>query len=169
MAAIIRDAVRGDARALVAFVQELAREPDFNAPVAPDELATSVADERDAIEAAAADPRARWLVAEAGGAIVGQLSIKPASPRRALAHVGVLGMSVRLAHRRRGIGRALLAEAIAWAPAAGITRLELYVYARNTAAIALYERAGFLHEGRRRGYVREGDAYLDDLVMARLV
>lgn len=165
---IIRDAKRGDATALLEFLRELAREPDFNTPVARDELATNLSDERDAIEAAAAHPRARWLVADDAGALVGQLSIRPASPRRALAHVGVLGISVRHAQRRRGIGRALLAEAIAWAPTAGVTRIELYVYARNTAAIALYERAGFVHEGRRRGYVREGDAYLDDLVMARL-
>jgi putative acetyltransferase len=47
-------------------------------------------------------------------------------------------------------------------------RLELYVYARNAPAIALYEKLGFAHEGKRAAFIRDGDAFLDDLVMARL-
>jgi putative acetyltransferase len=78
-------------------------------------------------------------------------------------------MSVKHDWRRKGVGRALMTEALAWAPTAGITRVELYVYARNAAAIALYEQLGFVVEGRRRNFIREGDAYLDDLVMARLL
>ena len=165
----IRDAELSDAAALVAFLHAHAREPDFNAPLALDEITLTREDEHDAIAAIRAQPRARWLVAEhETGELVGQLAVKPVSTRRALAHVGHLGMSVRHAHRRRGIGRALLTEACAWAPTAGIKRLELAVYASNTAAIALYEQHGFVVEGRRTAYIREGDAYVDDLIMARI-
>ena len=66
-------------------------------------------------------------------------------------------------------GRALLEEGIAWAKAHGITRLELYVFADNAPAIALYEALGFGHEGRRKHFVRFGETYVDDLVMARLL
>ena len=77
-------------------------------------------------------------------------------------------MSVAASHRRRGIGKLLLDAAIAWADAHDFLRLELYVYARNAPAIALYEKLGFAHEGRRAAFIRDGETFLDDLVMARL-
>jgi ribosomal protein S18 acetylase RimI-like enzyme len=43
----------------------------------------------------------------------------------------------------QGIGRALLAYAEAWARAEGYATLSLSVFAQNTAARALYQRAGF--------------------------
>jgi putative acetyltransferase len=111
--------------------------------------------------------RALMLLALGDGQIVGELSLKAISPRRAIAHVATLGMSVRASWRRKGVGRELLSAALEWAPSAGIKRVELYVYARNEGAIKLYESLGFTHEGRRKGFIREGDAYLDDLVMAK--
>lgn len=166
---IIRNAVNSDARALIAIITEALREPGINIPLAPDEFTFTPEEERARIEELANSPRARWLVAEDAGQLAGELTIKPVSPRRALAHVATLGLTVRAAFRRRGIGRALITEALAWAPTVGFTRVELNVYARHTGAIALYEQLGFQHEGRRRNYVREGDQYLDDLVMARLL
>jgi putative acetyltransferase len=107
------------------------------------------------------------LLAQAEGQLVGELSLRSISQRRAVRHVATLGMSVRATWRRKGVGRELLSAALEWAPTAGIKRIELYVYARNEAAIGLYEHAGFAIEGRRKGFIREGDTYLDDLVMAR--
>ena len=34
---------------------------------------------------------------------------------------------------------------------------------------ALYENFGFVTEGKRRSFIREGDAFLDDFVMAKLL
>ncbi len=166
---IIRNAVKTDARALIALIQEVLHEPEINIPLAPDELQLTPEEERARIEELTTNPRARGLVAEDGGELAGELTIKPISTRRALAHVATLGISVRRAFRRRGVGRALMTEALAWAPAAGYARIELQVYARNTAAIALYEQLGFELEGRRRRMIREGEQYLDDLLMARLL
>jgi RimJ/RimL family protein N-acetyltransferase len=36
------------------------------------------------------------------------------------------------------------------APRQGFTRIELEVFESNARAIALYERRGFVHEGRKR-------------------
>jgi len=162
----IREATAADATNLVAYLKELVAEPGICIPLTSDEIVT-VEQERKIVDDISRSPSAIMLVALADGQIVGELSLKSISPRRAVSHVGTLGMSVKASHRRKGVGRELLEAAVQWAPSAGIKRIELYVYARNTPAIALYERSGFTHEGRRRGFIREGDAYLDDLVMGR--
>jgi len=164
----IRHAKPSDAAALVAHLKALAAEPGINIPLAPDELTLTVEQERDALEDLEDSPRATMFVALDDKSIVGELSVKGISPRRAVAHVATLGMSVVASHRRRGVGELLMREAIAWADAHGFLRLELYVYARNAPAIALYEKLGFTREGRRAAFIRDGDAFLDDLVMARL-
>lgn len=167
---MIREARVGDAGALITHLKQLTREPGVNIPLAPDEVTLTIGEERDLIADFADSPRAVMLVAVAeDGSLVGELSMKALSSRRALQHIALLGMSVRADWRGRGVGAALMTEALAWAPRAGITRIELYVYVRNTAAIRLYERFGFEREGRRRNYIREGDDYLDDFVMARLL
>jgi ribosomal protein S18 acetylase RimI-like enzyme len=69
-------------------------------------------------------------------------------------------------HRRLGIGRGLLEEAVAWAREAGVRKIELHVFPWNEPAIALYERFGFEREGYRRAqYVRDGEE-LDAILMA---
>jgi len=164
----IRRATPSDAAALVEHIKGIVSEPVRTAPLDPDEV-MDVAQETSLIEQFASSPRAIMLVAEDVGQIVGDLTVRCISPRRALQHVASLGMSVRSTHRRRGIGRALVEHAVEWARSIGITRLELYVFADNAPAIALYEACGFQHEGRRRHFVRFGDTYIDDLVMARLL
>jgi ribosomal-protein-alanine N-acetyltransferase len=69
--------------------------------------------------------------------------------------------------RRQGIGAALLQDVIASSRQRGATRIELEVRAGNSAAIALYERAGFLRDGLRRRYYRDPqeDAVLMSLAL----
>ena len=60
--------------------------------------------------------------------------------------------------------------ALRWARAGGILkRIELKVYARNTAAIHLYQKYGFEIEGTRRRAIFQGGQYLDDLIMSLLL
>ncbi len=164
----VREATPADAATLVAHLRELAAEPGINLPLTPDEV-ISIEQERAILDEFSRSPRAIMLVAQAEGTLVGELSLKAISSRRAVAHVATLGMSVKQGWRRKGVGRELLTAALEWAPTASIKRIELYVYARNVAAIGLYEALGFATEGRRKAFIREGDAYLDDLIMARVL
>jgi ribosomal protein S18 acetylase RimI-like enzyme len=164
----IRPATPDDAAALIAHLKALAAEPGINVPLAPDEITLTVAEERDRIDGFTDNPRALLLVATRGRELLGELSVRGISSRRAVAHVATLGMSVRADARGQGIGKALLEDALAWVEDAGFTRLELQVYARNQPAISLYEKAGFVLEGRRRAFIKEGETFLDDLVMARI-
>jgi L-phenylalanine/L-methionine N-acetyltransferase len=163
----VREATVTDAAMLVAHLQELAAEPGISIPLAPNEIAT-VEQEKAVLQTFEDSETAIMLIAQAEGQLVGELSLRSISPRRAVRHVATLGMSVKAGWRRKGVGKELLSAAIEWAPSAGIKRIELYVYARNTDAIALYERFGFETEGRRKAFIREGDTYLDDLVMAKI-
>jgi RimJ/RimL family protein N-acetyltransferase len=83
-------------------------------------------------------------------------------------HAGDLGMGLLPELRGRGLGRRLLERTLAAARASGIARVELEVYASNAAAIALYERCGFRHEGlRRRARLLDGVA--EDVVEMALL
>jgi [ribosomal protein S18]-alanine N-acetyltransferase len=64
--------------------------------------------------------------------------------------------------RRRGVARRLLDDLFARARALGARRVVLEVAADNSAALALYEAAGFRTVGLRHGYYqREGGPAVD--------
>jgi ribosomal-protein-alanine N-acetyltransferase len=71
-------------------------------------------------------------------------------------------LAVSAACRRQGLGSALCMRAMAWARAQGADRMELEVRESNRGAIALYESAGFMVQGRRAGYYEHPveDAFL---------
>jgi len=107
------------------------------------------------------------LVACEDDEVRGQVGIEMLSnPRRR--HVANIGLGVSGQARRRGIGSALVDAAIelctGWL---GVTRIELEVYTDNDAAIALFERKGFVVEGTARGYALRAGEYVDVRLMAR--
>lgn len=77
-----------------------------------------------------------------------------------------MGMGVLPAYRGAGLGRRLLADTLDAARAIGIERVELEVFASNTAAIALYRRMGFAVEGTKRRARKLDGEYDDDVIMA---
>jgi putative acetyltransferase len=104
------------------------------------------------------------LVAVAGGRVVGHLHIgREEHPVNR--HVASLGMMVARELRGRGIGTALLAEAIRWAGEAGVEKIALTVYPDNEAARRLYRRFGFQEEGRLTGQSKKRAGYQDEIVM----
>lgn len=58
-------------------------------------------------------------------------------------HVHVHSLMVDAAHRRRGVGRKLMAAAEEWARAQGVFELVLMVYEFNQPAIDFYEELGY--------------------------
>jgi len=81
-------------------------------------------------------------------------------------HCGTLGVGVRRGFRGAGLGRRLIETAIATAWQRGFERIELWVRSPNSLAIRLYEKLGFVEEGRRRNAVRLDDGFEDELLMA---
>ena len=160
---LVREAVPGDAPSLVALAQQVGAEPE--GWLIADESWRGVADERRYLKAIRRHPHAAVFVADNGGKIVGRLSVAR-DPHPASNHVADLGLMVAAAHRRQGIGLALLERAVEWAGAARVRKLELHVFPHNTPAIALYERFGFVREGYRRDHYRRGAGFVDAILMA---
>jgi putative acetyltransferase len=109
------------------------------------------------------------MVAVVDDRIVGMLTVEtfPNRPRRR--HVGRLGISVHAEWQGKGVGTALMAAAVDLADNwLNLTRLELEVYASNAAAIHLYERFGFTHEGKMRQHAFRDGEYVDSNMMGRL-
>ncbi|MFO7696500.1 MAG: GNAT family N-acetyltransferase [Anaerolineae bacterium] len=102
------------------------------------------------------------FVAVLDGEVVGWCDIIPI-PTEGFTHCGRLGMGVLPAHRGRGIGRSLLEHTVARAREIGLERVELEVYASNTEALQMYESAGFVTEGVKRG-ARKIDGTVDDVI-----
>jgi L-phenylalanine/L-methionine N-acetyltransferase len=109
------------------------------------------------------------LVAETEGRIVGSAGLHPAGPALRRRHVMFLGISVAKDSQQQGIGSRLMAALIDAADRwLGCLRLELTVYTDNAAAIALYRKFGFEHEGTLRAYALRDGRYVDAAAMARL-
>ena len=159
----IRRAEPGDAQALVELAGDVGGEE--GAWLLTSAEWRSITDERRYLRAVRRHPDAAVYLAEDGDAVVGRLSlardVHPAS-----AHVADLGLMVAATHRRRGVGRGLLDQAVAWAESAGVRKLELHVFPWNEPAIALYDAFGFEREGLRKGhYLRDG-VPVDAILMA---
>ena len=160
---LVRQATPADAEALALLGRAVGSEAE--GWLITDRNWRSPSDERRYLKTLRRYPHAAVFVAEAADGIVARLSLArdphPASP-----HVADLGLMVAAGTPPAGIGRALLAEAAAWARGRACAKLELHVFPHNEPAIALYERFGFHREGIRKEHYRRGDGYLDAILMA---
>ena len=101
------------------------------------------------------------LVAEDRGAVVGWAALSPYSDRRCYRGVAEESVYVGAAARGNGVGRALLAELIAQAEAAGYWTLLAGVFPENERSLALHQALGFrvlgVHDklGERDGVWRD--------------
>lgn len=112
-------------------------------------------------------PLAHPVVAEVGGTAVGQGTLLRNAGRQG--HSGSVFLFVHDAHWGKGVGTALLEALIDLADNwYGLMRLGLEASPNNTRALALYERFGFVVEGRRRSDVITEGVLEDTLVMGRL-
>jgi ribosomal-protein-alanine N-acetyltransferase len=103
------------------------------------------------------NPFGRYFVFEDENQIAGYIGIWILFEQ---AQITTLGVAVPF--RRKGIARLLLDYAVLLVIDKGVTAISLEVRVGNTAAIALYESAGFIRAGIRKDYYQDNheDAYL---------
>ena len=108
------------------------------------------------------------LIAFSNGDVVGWCDISPLD-RPVFAHSGCLGIGIIQGYRYLGLGEHLVRQALALAVSRGLTRVELTVREKNTSAINLYKKVGFVAEGLHINAVKIGDHYENLISMAILL
>ena len=101
------------------------------------------------------------------GKLIGWCDIT-ALDRPVFAHIGSLGIGVLKPFRGQRVGEALITAALQKAKTKGLTRIELTVRENNKAAIALYEKFGFVAEGVHQNAVCIDGKYENHVFMALL-
>ena len=166
---LIREAEPKDAAELVAFLNRVSLETDFTSLDGDGILLTSEEMEIFLNKQASSDNQIT-LLAFLNDKIAGIVNIT-ADHRKRVRHIGDLFIVIGKRYWNNGLGSLLLEEAIEWAQASGILRrLQLTVQTRNQAAVHLYQKYGFVIEGRqeRGAYIEEGD-FIDVYLMGRLI
>lgn len=165
----VREARPEDAAQLVDFVTRLSEESGLYLLLEPGEFTMTVEEEAELLMKYAQLDNWAYFVAEAGGEIVGGLNLK-GGVRAGNRHCAVLGISVGNGWRGVGVGSQLMAHALQWARQGGVLkRIELFVFTENEPALHLYEKFGFLIEGRLRKAVYRHERFYDDYLMALLL
>lgn len=127
----VRRAVERDVPAMAALEAEC-----FSAPWSERSLASELG-----------SGNAAFFMAEVSGAVVGYAGMQTAADEGSVFNVAVAKNS-----RRMGVGRALARALTEFAREKGLAALYLEVRPSNLAAIALYEREGYVFCGLRRDY-----------------
>ena len=112
-------------------------------------------------------PESICFVAESNNRVVGWCDITPMN-QEGYRHAATLGMALLPDFRNRGLGRRILDATIDAALMVHLDRIVLQLLASNERALALYERTGFVIEGRKKGARVLGDETTNILIMALL-
>jgi phosphinothricin acetyltransferase len=108
-------------------------------------------------------------VAAPAPTIVGWGSLNIFNPREAYRFVADFSVYVERAWRGKGVGSALLERLVALAREHGFHKLVLSAFPTNTGGIALYEKFGFRTVGIYREQGRLDGAWVDTIVMEKLL
>jgi phosphinothricin acetyltransferase len=111
-------------------------------------------------------PYAR-LVARCGDSIAGFAALSPVSRRAVYRGVAEASVYVGSAHRRKGVGRALLVALIEASEKNGIWTLQAGIFPENVPSLALVEACGFRVVGRRERIGQHSGVWRDVLLMER--
>ena len=166
---LIREAEPKDAAELVAFLNRVSLETEFTSLDRDGILLTSEEMEIFLNKQASSDNQIT-LLAFLNDKIAGIVNIT-ADQRKRVRHIGDLFIVIGKKYWNNGLGNLLLEEVIEWAQASGILRrLQLTVQTRNQAAVHLYQKHGFVIEGRQeRGAYIEERKFIDVYLMGKLI
>ena len=166
---LIREAEVEDATELIALLDQIGHESSFTS-LDENGIAMSESEMELFIDQQAQSENQITLLAFLNDELVGIINIT-ADQRPRVRHIGDVFLGIKKAYWGNGLGSILMEEAIEWAQSSGsIRRLQLTVQKRNTAAVHLYEKMGFIIEGlQERGAYIEGGEFLDVYLMGQLI
>lgn len=118
---------------------------------------------------AARDARHPVVVVESDGVVVGWASLNVFNPRDAYRHVADISVYVARASRGKGAGTALLERLVELGREIGFHKLVLAGFPDNAASVALYRRHRFREVGVYREQGLLNGAWVDVVLMERLL
>jgi len=143
----IRTPVIEDAQTLVDYINQVSAESD-NLSFGAGEAPFTKEQEIKYITSLQIDPHKIMAMGEIDGEVIAVSDIS-APPLPRLRHAGELGISVVKKYWNIGVGKALLEYLIDWAKTEGkLKKVNLHVKESNDSGIHLYEKIGFVEEGR---------------------
>jgi RimJ/RimL family protein N-acetyltransferase len=164
----IRRAVPDDAGAVLQYLHQVGGETP-NLTFGAEGPGLTEGEERDYLKRVGQADNSLAILALVGDTIVGGLTFD-GGRRPRLRHLGEFGISVAQEYAGLGIGRAMIEYMIAWAERSGVVRkINLKVRVDNVGAFRLYERMGWVQEGRStRDTLIDGE-FNDCLLMGRAI
>jgi RimJ/RimL family protein N-acetyltransferase len=115
------------------------------------------------IEKVLKEGREKTVVAELNGEPVGRVDVGPETGR--CRHAAELGIFVRREHWGKGVGSALMKEAIKLAKESGLRKLVLTTTEGNERAMRLYKKFGFEVEAHKSEYVYVNGSWRKEYIM----
>jgi diaminopimelate decarboxylase len=159
---VVRPARPEDARSYLAFWRAVVAEGRY---VRTERVTGTARSYRRRFRHPWSDREAQIVAVDDSGTVVGHLYIQRET-HPVTRHVASLGIAVAAEVRGRGIGTALMREALRWSRSVGVEKIVLSVYPHNVGAIALYRRFGFVEEGRLARHSRKSYGDEDEILMA---
>lgn len=163
--AIIREVEVEDAEQCLRLIQSSVDTSEY---LLLDEANFTIDQEREWISSYKNNSHNILFVVEIGGQLVADMEIKLGTFRKT-EHIGSIGITVLKEWRNLGLGSALFQTVLNWIEAyPRIESLELEVFGDNKQAIALYQKYGFVIEGRIKNYFKQPDGTYQDRLIMRL-
>lgn len=121
--------------------------------------------QRERIQQHLSHPDKLIVTPKVNGRIIGQLDFSPGTRSR-IAHYGEFGMSILPDFQGIGIGQMMLESLLEWARNnPRIETVRLKVHSKNKRAVSLYEKCGFVHEGKEIRAIKFSDGTYDDVLL----
>lgn len=166
-ACILRSPNAQDAEKMLEHLRITAGETDFLVRY-PEEVCLTLEEEQKFLNENLASCYHMMIGAFIDCEVAGSAGIGCIGSRRKLRHRAELGIAIQRPYWNRGIGSALMQEALEQAKKIGYEQVELGVYAANERAVALYQKFGFEVWGRTKNAFKLKDGtYHDELLMGR--
>ncbi|WP_170061454.1 GNAT family N-acetyltransferase [Rummeliibacillus pycnus] len=162
----IREIEERDAEAFLRLLCEI--DDSNNMLYNPGERKTTVEIQRKIIQAFNKKQRSTFFVAEEKERLIGYIGIMAGDLQRTK-HIGRLVIGVSQQSRGLGIGTKLFQEVFEWIREKHFSRLELTVLVSNDVAIKLYEKMGFVKEGKRIDSLLIDGQFVDEWCMFKRV
>ena len=169
--ATIRSAQISDAEGVLEQVKSVFAEREYTVTIIDDDMSDFTVDkEKEWINKYIKQPGYLFIVAEVDGRIAGSADLYNGKRKR-IQHVGTVGITVIKDFRRLGLGEVLMETLLNWASDNPlIEKIALEVFDINKPAIGLYNKSGFIEEGRKVKEIKLGqDSYADSILMYKFI